>query len=304
MPDDIERSERRDREVNACLSQIIPVIYGALLSYAMYSIAETALVIRDVIPRSGIDRPVIGFADGAQRLIIAAVILAYVISDVGELLRLDTRYKLKATARFSQEIWIALFYVLAFAYVRNGSYFAVVWLGASLALSGTWCNELKQEYREDEDKIANLAVALRFASYAGAAVFIPFGLKLCRVRPILTAKHFWPVYPYITWRPYAFTPIRTATFCVTWCTWWYFTESWAMFWSGPDTRRYLVRYLAPAGDQRLLKRVYRAALTAVWPLFRAAEATFLKVAVGAGTLGKASARLREGIEHKKNNLHS
>ena len=110
-----EPTERRDLEVNACLSQVIPVIYGALLSYAMYSTAETALRIRDVIPQPAPGRAVIGLSDGAQRLIVSALILAYVISDVGELLRLDTRYKFKSTARYSQEIWIALFYLLAFA---------------------------------------------------------------------------------------------------------------------------------------------------------------------------------------------
>src|SRR5713101_3630581 len=97
--------------VHACLSQIVPVVYGAVLSYAMYSVAEMALRIRRLSPaHTFAEGELINPWEGVQRLIIFVLVMAYVIDDVGEILRLDTAYKFRRSTRFSHEIWIALFY--------------------------------------------------------------------------------------------------------------------------------------------------------------------------------------------------
>src|SRR5574340_239626 len=157
---------------NARLSLMVPVVYGALLSYAMYVIAETFVRYRGIAPESAFQVSELIDGEGAtQRLLVFVAMLAFLVKDVGEVIKLDATFPLMKTHRYSLELVIALCYLTAFAQARYNSYLSIAFFALAILFGGVWCNQLRKEYRSHEWEIAPFAQTLRYLHYVGGFMF-------------------------------------------------------------------------------------------------------------------------------------
>lgn len=139
---------------------MIPVIYGAIFSYAFYILTTIgagyyeALFVREEL--SGmtffqIINPFDAIGSGILRqlsifLILYSFILKYMVEDIGSIIKLEKLFPFKRTSRYTHEIIIGLFYISIFYFMQINSFFALLLFSINVIWRGVWTKHLSGEY--------------------------------------------------------------------------------------------------------------------------------------------------------------
>lgn len=146
--------ERINSPLNKTLSSIVPVVYGAVLSYSMYVMSRILLGLFLPLKNNGLygltDR---SMEQGVYALIIFIAIILFMMQDVGSVYKLADVFPYKRTSRYTYEIWVASLYVAVFTFLEIHSYVTVFIFSFILLLGGLWCNQFKEEYLNHKSNI-------------------------------------------------------------------------------------------------------------------------------------------------------
>ena len=153
--------------LNDSLSSIIPVLYGAVLSYALYIAAQ---LIVDFIQHNSDTNKGIALHEFGISIITFAVVICFLMQDFGGITKIQKVYPYRRTSRYTHEILIAFFYLASFALLVQRSIFSVMAFSFAITWGGVWCNQLKEEYLGDD--IAKYATTQRNLQYIGGALFM------------------------------------------------------------------------------------------------------------------------------------
>ena len=168
-------TERIETEKNQALSKLIPVIYGAIFSYALYILAKTIDKYWKVIVLQNQQNDIAitwqAFTNAITNLgapvltelsvfiLLYITIMIYMIEDVGGIIKLEDNWPFKRTSRYTHEILLGTSYITIFTLLELNSYLAIFIFSINVLWGGIWTNQFKQEYRNDY--IKNYAVVLR-----------------------------------------------------------------------------------------------------------------------------------------------
>lgn len=216
---------------SAKLSQIAIVLYGGVLSYACYVLAEN-LIIAGVVEsvRRWWDAKI--FLDTLMRFFLFIPVSLFLVKDLGDVVMIESRFPARRELRYVYELTAALFYLTTFALVTRGSFLSLMSFAGVLASGGLWCSELRREYPIHPYKIAELAKTLRTLHYLGSALFM------------LLVGVLWSVRP---WFPYDREPSLRASVAaivvVCFAVWYVQYERLPRKLHGRCVRRYLLSYV-------------------------------------------------------------
>jgi hypothetical protein len=139
-----------DSPNNKLLNGIIPIIYGAVFSFAFYVLSQIILEIYNNLPNYFIVENrtefFIGFRMFIKKLILFIIVIIYMMEDVGAVLKLQEKYPYVRKSRYFHEIFISSLYVSTFTFILNAVFLAVFCVSLIIVWSGIWCNQLKEEY--------------------------------------------------------------------------------------------------------------------------------------------------------------
>jgi hypothetical protein len=169
-----EPPRRIDSPLNEKLFELIPVVYGAVLSYSLYVLAQiiikllnTALVVS--ITADELIKLVNEFIN---KFVVFSAIILFMMKDVGEIVKLSKDYPYTRSSRFIMEIIIACFYLMTFAFIEINSYFAIISFSVAIITGGLSQNKFKGEYLNSPSNIDALAQTQRFLHYLGGGVIL------------------------------------------------------------------------------------------------------------------------------------
>lgn len=159
---------------NASLSNIVPIVYGAVISYSMYVLSK---LLSDLFSNRSelISLPIesaVKFTNNINSIAIFLCIWLFLIQEIGSIYKLGNIFKYKRTSRYTHEMWIATFYVTAFTFLEISSYVTVLIFSLVLILGGLWCNQLKEEYPNHKTKIHLLMKLECQIYYSGGLIFL------------------------------------------------------------------------------------------------------------------------------------
>lgn len=142
-----KRQLRLECEQNQYLSSVIPILYGALLSYAMYVFASLLLDLFQYygtldLADSGLPRKGISLREFLPTASLFLLFTFFVVEDLGEIVKLSQIYPLRRTSRYSHEVVIAGLLLGGYAFLGVRSILAVVLFGTAIGWGGIWCNQL------------------------------------------------------------------------------------------------------------------------------------------------------------------
>jgi hypothetical protein len=166
-------SQRVESKLNAELAQVIPVVYGALLSYAMYVLAQLITEVARYEEASGNGKKVgLSLTDFIPHAVLFFAFVFFLVEDLGEIIKLAKEFPFKRTSRYSHELIVCFFFLASFAFLAASSSLALVSFAFAVIWGGVWCNQLKEEYRGDESQIDLFAKTQRNLQYFGGALFL------------------------------------------------------------------------------------------------------------------------------------
>jgi hypothetical protein len=159
---------------NECLSELNPVLYDALLAFAVFCVAEVFSLAETR------DTRVLPWIEASPRVILLLAMLFFVVKDIGEVLKIDQKFPYRRVTRYGLEVLTVMLYGVSFGLARVGSYFAVVTFGLALFSGAAWCNALYVEGNTDPRNITTYAETLRALHYLGGLLcllqFLTFGV--------------------------------------------------------------------------------------------------------------------------------
>jgi hypothetical protein len=164
--------ERIVSPLNKALSGLVPMIYGAVFSYALFIIATIVLEFYEVIHAN---QGAISYADlsnYSMRVLLFIFIFAYMVEDVGAIIKLANYFPYLRSSRYTHEVIIAAFYVGTFTLLKANSYLAIVTFGSLIFWGGIWCNQFKEEYKDHKTSINLFMKTQRDLQYVGGSLFL------------------------------------------------------------------------------------------------------------------------------------
>lgn len=182
--------ERISDETNAYLFPLIPVIYGAVFSYAMY-------IFSNIIVAAYVEWDIqhirkIAYSTSLKQIVLFTSFTIYMIEDVGSIMKTGNLYPFMRTSRYTFEIYIALFYICTFSLLDKSIYYSVIAFAIVVLLGGIWHNQFKEEYATHDSNVKSYSAIERDLHYIGAmallvqsAAFIAFGYRLMEWENVL-----------------------------------------------------------------------------------------------------------------------
>jgi len=155
----------------ARLSKVVSVVYGAVLSYALYALADS-IVIHGIVEAMAQHWQLNIVVDMCVRIMLFVPVLLFLVKHLGDVVMIETRFPAKRELRYLYEVVAASFYLCTFALLGRGSFFALFTFAVVLFVSGIWASEVRKEYRRHPCKISQLARTLRALNYIGCAIFL------------------------------------------------------------------------------------------------------------------------------------
>lgn len=147
-------------------------MYGAVFAYAMYVLAQLIAKLqaayRPDAPASN-DRLI--WASGWPLLLVFACVAVFTAQHVGQITKWNAEFPMRRSARYGQSLLIAAGYLAAFALLEQRHVLAWAAFGLAVGLGGPWCNQVQQEYKLDETKVALFAGTQRTLHYVGGLLF-------------------------------------------------------------------------------------------------------------------------------------
>lgn len=158
--------------LNAVLDQVPAVVYGAVIAYALYVLARLVVELQAHYRVTDADYPGLSLQDAVPAFLVFAVVLIYMFEDIGEVMKIASKFPMRRTSRYYHELVIACFYVVAFALIEERSTIAWAAFAFAVGWGGVWLNQLKEEYQDHRSLVAELAKTQRGLQYSGGAVFL------------------------------------------------------------------------------------------------------------------------------------
>lgn len=153
------------------LSRIVPVIYGAVLSYTMYVLAQ--LVNRYLIfladPTENMSHH---YHEYLMPIILYILFTMFMVVDVGSVIRYGDIFPYKSSGRYIYEVIIACFYVMSYAMLLENSIMSLLSFAFVIVWGAPWCNQLKQEYLDDKSNIDDYMRTKRDLHYIGGMLLV------------------------------------------------------------------------------------------------------------------------------------
>ena len=165
---------RIESALNSRLSEVIPHVYGAVFAYAMYVLARLVIEVATFYGTTGSTSSAAGLGlwDFLRRLTLFSCIVLFMVEDVGEIIKYQSLFPMRRSTRYSHELFIASFYLCAFALLEVGSVLTWGAFGCAVFFGGVWCNQLKEEYLGHPSKVHALARTQRDLQYIGGGLFL------------------------------------------------------------------------------------------------------------------------------------
>jgi hypothetical protein len=159
--------EEEMEHANSNLFQLIPVIYGAVFSYAMYVLSIVVIrAFNNWTTNKIFDHKYL------YEIILFVAFTLYMIEDVGSVIKLGYKYPFKKTSRYTFEIFIALLYICVFSFLSEGIYWSVSVFALIAVTSGVWYNQFKQEYRNHSEGLNEYVTSERIMHYGGGCILL------------------------------------------------------------------------------------------------------------------------------------
>jgi hypothetical protein len=167
-------ASEKEHDLNACLAGIIPIVYGAVFSYAMYVFAHILSKWLNSINQADVvlNNENITNTELIGRVILFGIITMFMIEDVGAIIKLEKAFPFKRTARYTLEVVIAFFYILIYTLLGEGLFWTIPFFGVLLVLCGFWFHRFRNEYEKDETKIDRYANTIGNFHYVGAFIIL------------------------------------------------------------------------------------------------------------------------------------
>lgn len=168
-----ESGDRIESRLNKILSNIIPIVYGAVISYSMYVFSRILIGLLLLAKKSQTNEiPFNEYEPYIYSFVIFICIWLFLIQEIGSIYKLSEVFPYKRTSRYTYEMWIATLYVAAFTFLEINSYVTVLMFSFILILGGLWCNQFKEEYLGSPGKIDHLMRTESNLYYFGGFSFL------------------------------------------------------------------------------------------------------------------------------------
>lgn len=183
-------ADRIETDLNNSLSKLIPVIYGAIFSYALFILAKSIEKYWDIIVLQNqinnikvtwgtfisavneLGVPILNEISIFTVTYIAIVI--YMIEDVGGIIKLENKWPFKRTSRYTHEILLGTTYIIIFTFIELNSYLAILIFSINVIWGGIWIIQFEQEYLKVG--IKSYALVLRLLHFFwGFVLFLEAG---------------------------------------------------------------------------------------------------------------------------------
>jgi len=172
---------RLESDLNAELASIIPIVYGALLSYAMYILARLTIEFVQFLTATSWKGNIgTAFSNFLSTVALYLCMAFFVAEDLGEVIKLAKVYPFRRTSRYSHELIIAFWFITTFALLEAQNNLAIGAFAIAVFWGGVWCNELRGEYAHDRE-LWEYATTQRNLQYVGAAAFILIQIVTVRI---------------------------------------------------------------------------------------------------------------------------
>lgn len=227
LDEDLERLDRAaaaaESEANAALSAMNPILYGALLSYAVYCVAEVVATVETQDATS-----TLSWSGAENRLAIAVAMLLFLIKDTGEVLKIDRLAPCRRATRYTLELWVVLSYAVSFGLIRVGSYLSLAAYGLALGLGGLWANSFKNEMAAGDDRLRlrTFGKSLRGLHYLGSLI--------CGAQVFIASRHG---------QIHVLSPLRACIFALSLVLWMLTYEFELAYRCGPAVRLYTINFV-------------------------------------------------------------
>ena len=152
---------------NQHLFSIILVVYGAVLSLAMYVIASYIATFSHHVHEA---KTLLDILDFFKLLVLYVLFLLWVVEDLASIIKYDKAFPFKRASRYGHEIVISFFYLASFALLDARSSVGLVAFGLALVWNGIWLNQLKEEYKQEFSELRGYARLSRNFHYVGGAL--------------------------------------------------------------------------------------------------------------------------------------
>lgn len=215
--------------LNNELANIIPVVYGALLSYAMYIFAQMVISFSSDFQKAENYQLKFNYVQefGLLSLLYLPIFL-FLVEDMGEIVKIGKSFPFRKPSRYASEIMVTFGFLSSFALISVKNCLSILTFAIALGFGGVWCNQLKQEYKSDCSGIDCVATTQRDLQLAGSFIFT-----------------FECVYFLITSNTIKLTTNAILTFCVTFIIWKFFYELYLRNRHSETIEEYSVNLLIP-----------------------------------------------------------
>jgi hypothetical protein len=168
------RQNRIETPLNQRLGEVIPLLYDAVLAYGMFVLAQLFIRLQAGFrPTDGHPNPQsIPPADFALALVLFCAVIAFLAQDIAEVVKFAVVCPMRRTSRFSHELIIASLYLITFSLIEQQNLLAWATFGIAVAWGGIWCNQVKEEYKDDKPEVAQYVTTLRWLHYVGGSFFV------------------------------------------------------------------------------------------------------------------------------------
>lgn len=189
-----------EHDFNRHLFSVILILYGAVLSYAMYAVAIYLTTFPAFLSTANSINDICGYF---KILIMFFCFLSLIVEDLGEIVKLDQAFPFKRTTRYVHEFIICFLFLSSFALLSTQNSVSIIAFGMAIAWGGIWCNQLKEEYKDDYNQIVSFCCILRNFQFTGGLLISLLGAVSITIQNNLEiSRHlfFAFVFTYLLWK--------------------------------------------------------------------------------------------------------
>lgn len=197
--------EPMGHKLNNELSTVIPVIYGALMSYAIYLVGEAAIKTfshTEKLSWGFINCKNVAYNLGLLYLPIGMV-FTLMLEDFGEISKLKVDFPYIGLWRLSHEVLICTLFSITLAFLSIQNMLGLVTFGMAVIWGGIWFVLLQKEYSAHPSNLKSACKTAATIQITGGFLFIlPPALCIMATNDarLRYSVFFWVAAIYIIWK--------------------------------------------------------------------------------------------------------